>query len=209
MKKVIWVMLGLLTLVAAGCGRQARTDLLSTGRIVYIEGNVSVDGQPGVEGLPVAAGMTIETEGDSYCEIVFAEKNVFRIGAETIVVIAPDAGADIQIKRGTLAAVFGKLNGNRGDRFYVRSESAVLGVRGTEFFVNVLSDNNTYVCICNGRLGIRQKGLLTELESKHHKARYFKKAGGKPVVEEAPLLYHDDELMESVASRVGINLYWY
>jgi hypothetical protein len=53
-------------------------------------------------------------------------------------------------------------------RYEVRSGSAVMGVRGTTFFVQQKKGKPTFVCICNGTVALNWNGKENVFTSQHH-----------------------------------------
>ncbi len=182
------------------------------GQLVYMEGDVEVNSRPAEIGMSIPYGARIATGEFSYCEVVFETGNVFKVMESTIAEIKIDtSNPEIFIKQGAFGAVFNKLARLTKDEYFqVRTESVAAGVRGTSFFVKVIDADSTYVCACNGSLNLTDPAgsESVPLESAHHKAVYFKNDGGKTVVESAPLLYHNDDDMEALASVIEAKIDW-
>lgn len=179
------------------------------GEVVYLEGEVTVDGKPCTVGQAVPNGATVATGPASLCEIVFGKENVMRLQEKTLVVfdLKPDSPG-VRLASGSLAAVFNKVKA-LGSTFRVATSGAVAGVRGTAFFIRVEDGNNTYVCACYGEVGVSSQGAVEEgLSSSRHTARRFTAKDGSTVSEKAGLLYHDDALMNAVAARIGAVIPW-
>jgi len=47
-----------------------------------------------------------------------------------------------------------------------------------------------------------------EIEAAHHKELRFTRSGNAVVVSSAPLLYHTDEDMQSLAEKIGVTIDW-
>jgi hypothetical protein len=186
----------------------------SQGEISYLEGQATIDNVPAAIGDRVPLGATVRTDAGSFCEIVFREKNIIRLGDQTTFVFNPSnlqVGSDLQ--KGALTMVLKNLvNGAAGDHsFFVRTPTAAAGVRGTSFFMKVEDEDTTYICMCNGAAridgGPDPEGL--DLESSHHVAyRLSTDESGIPTVATAPLLYHDDQVMEGLAAKIGVTIDW-
>jgi len=180
-----------------------------TGTLTYLEGEVLVNNSPGSIGDAIRSSDTITTGEDSYCEVVFGKANIFRLDENTSTRINWTQ-SDIKLEKGAISAVFTKLdkflNGDKD--FTVTSPANVAGVRGTVFFIKVEDDNNTYLCICNGALTIGGAESDLDISSDHHKAYRFTKLGNNVTTENAGLLYHDDEKMDSVADKIGYTVPW-
>lgn len=96
-------------------------------------------------GVPVDRGDRIVTGGDGSVGVSFADGSILSAGPRSVLVL--DAFSydsttrvghfDVSIKRGTLSAISGKLVAQTPGAMKVRTPSAVLAVRGTEFVVHV------------------------------------------------------------------------
>jgi hypothetical protein len=94
-------------------------------------------------GTPVRQDDVIVTGADGTVGISFADDSRLSIGPHTALAIdrftfdptTHEGGHETSLRRGTLAAVSGKLARQSGDAMKVWTPTAVLGVRGTEFAV--------------------------------------------------------------------------
>lgn len=179
------------------------------GEIVYLEGDVTMDGKECAIGQAVPSGATVKTGPASTCEIVFGRENVMKLQEKTAAVfdLKPESPG-VRLSSGSLAAVFNKVKA-LGSTFRVATRGTVAGVRGTAFFIRVEDENNTYVCACYGEVGVSAQGAgETALSATRHMARRFTVKDGATAVESAGLLYHDDALMNAVAARIGAAIPW-
>lgn len=182
-------------------------------RIEYLEGEVRVDGQAASIGQEVSAGSTVRTAANAYCEIVFGSQNIFRIDADSVVVVGELAGrGSIDLRQGALGAVFHKLQrlGKGTETVQVRTPVALAGVRGTAFFIKVESPSSTYVCTCNGalRLADNREGNRRLVRSDSHKALRFTATAKGVRVTAAGLLYHDNASIDALAAKIGVRIPW-
>lgn len=204
-------------LISAG-GQSEDSSTVSTagssadGRIEYLEGEVLVNGAAADFGTAVPYGAVVKTGTDSYCEVVFDGKNIFRIMESTVVTVMISAGSsEIDIEQGAFAALFTKLETFTSDEpFKIRTGTTLAGVRGTAFFIKVEDPDTTYVCICNGELQLSEPdgGNSENVSSGHHKAARYKNVDGSMEISSAPLLYHTDEDMEALAARIEETIPW-
>ena len=201
-------------LLFASCATAFSADKAS---IVYIEGDVSMNGSPASVGDEVLPGAVLATAKDSICQIVFNAKNIVHMAAGTTLRFDPrglSLGATLQ--NGAVAMVLRKLNpfisANPADelRFTIRTSTAVAGVRGTCFFVAVEDDNNTYVCACNGVIHLEGSGgqFTQNLASSHHAELRVTRSASGISVHSAPLLYHTDGDVEEIAARIDEKIDW-
>lgn len=119
------------------------------GQVKVARGAVHVE--RGGQLLPVRVGGgiqpsdTVVTGTDGAVGITFADNTMMSAGPNSRVAIdrfwfdpTTHAGAfDTSVKRGTLSVVSGKIARNAPDAMRVSTPAAILGVRGTEFFVQV------------------------------------------------------------------------
>lgn len=181
------------------------------GRVVYLEGEVTVNRAAARVGQEVPAGATVRTGPASVCEISWGDRNIIQVQQATVVVLqTARLSPGLWLREGSIAAVLNKLDGITGrDGFRVRTPSAVAGVRGTVFFVKVEDAANTYVCACNGAVDVsRGARLEAELASGRHMARRFTRDGLATRVTSPGLLYHDDALMDGLARKIGYAVPW-
>jgi hypothetical protein len=206
MKRIV-VVLALALLASA-----ATTFAADKASIVYLEGDVTLNGSPASIGDPVTAGAVLTTARDSLCQIVFNSKNIVHMAAGTILRFDPktlSSGATLQ--KGAVALVLRNLAA-KGDelRFSIRTSMTVAGVRGTCFFVAVEDDNNTYICACNGsiHLDVNAGQMTQDLASSHHQEVRVTRTASGLSVNKAPLLYHTDGDVEAIAARIGEKIDW-
>jgi hypothetical protein len=181
--------------------------------IIYVEGDVSLNGVPASVGDGVQAGALVTTGPDSVCQIVFNTKNIIHMAQGTVLRFDPKVlsrGATLQ--RGAIAMVLRNLQAIQGNelRFGIRTPTAVAGVRGTCFFVAVEDENNTYICSCNGAIHIEGDGgqFTQNIASSHHREVRVTRTGTAISVHAAPLLYHTDGDVEAAAAKIGETVDW-
>ena len=136
----------LVVLAALWAAVPARADV---GQIKVATGQVSVDrkGQtlPGVVGLLLEADDVLRTGADGSVGITMRDNSLLSAGPNSILSLerfefdpTSDEGRfDARLRRGTLAVVSGRIAKKTPQAMTVRTPSAVLGVRGTEFVVSV------------------------------------------------------------------------
>jgi hypothetical protein len=105
----------------------------------------------GAQRLPARAGMPVQeadklvTGADGTLGVTFADNSLLSIGPNSTLAVdrfvfdsTTHAGQfDSTLSRGTLAAVSGKMVKQSPESMRVRTPSAIMGVRGTEFVVRV------------------------------------------------------------------------
>ena len=136
--------------LAAACGiGLAAPALADVGQIKIAQGSVTVDrkGQalPGQVGLLLEADDVLKTGADGSVGITMRDNSLLSAGPNSILSLerfeydpATSQGRfDAQLRRGTLAVISGRIAKKSPQAMTVRTPSAVLGVRGTEFVVSV------------------------------------------------------------------------
>ena len=119
------------------------------GQIKVATGQVFVDrnGQslPGRVGLVLEADDVLRTGADGSVGITMRDNSLLSAGPNSILSLerfefdptTSEGRFDARLRRGTLAVVSGRLAKKSPQAMTVRTPSAVLGVRGTEFVVSV------------------------------------------------------------------------
>lgn len=136
-------------LTALALGLALTTARAEVGQIKVAKGQVSVDrkGQtlPGQVGMPLEAADVLKTGADSSVGITMRDNSLLSAGPNSILALerfefdptTSQGRFDSQLRRGTLAVVSGRIAKQSPEAMTVRTPSAVLGVRGTEFVVAV------------------------------------------------------------------------
>jgi ferric-dicitrate binding protein FerR (iron transport regulator) len=181
------------------------------GKIVYLEGEVKIDGSAAEIGQQLGAKARIETGPNASCEIVFDEKNALRVSQNAVASLDfSGIVKEVSLKKGGLSSVLRKLGQVAGqDSFRVVSDTAVAAVRGTCFCVWV-DEKSTYVCACNGSVRTIDAKGSNELmiSAAHHDARNYVKDGSAIHIAVAGIEHHSDASMESLAARIGEKIDW-
>ena len=195
---------------AAGVGAAPAEDLRPV-RVEFLVGEVTINGDPAEIGDPVPAGAEIVTGPQGRVEIVFGSGNIIEIRAATELTLDTANPANgIDLRRGQFAAVFDRLETigmGRNDTFAVQTPATVAGVRGTAFFVAVESDDQTYVCTCNGTLNFGDDGELSVTAARHEAYRFV--ADGQTARRiPAPEIYHTTDEFNRLAEAVDVTIEW-
>lgn len=179
--------------------------------VAFLQGEVLIDGKEAELGDVLPKNFIVQTGVEARCDLVFNGGNVLSVGQNGLAEFDfVSLVATVRLDRGGLSSVLKKLESLAAkDSFIITTETAVAGVRGTSFCVWV-DENSSYICACNGVVRtIDANGSNEELlEASHHAARLYTKAGTAISKETAAMLHHTDELLESVASRIGYIIDW-
>lgn len=182
------------------------------GRVMFLEGDVTVNGKAVDTGDRLAGASLIRTGKASEIEVVFADQNVFRLGPSSVLKVDfQNERKTVVLDKGLFTAVLRKLAKVAGDpSFVLKTPTVVAGVRGTSFHVTT-DGNTTYFCTCNGSVALTPDGSnqLLDLTNAHHGSRIFtREANGSISVVPGGLQDHTDATVESLAKLIGATLDW-
>lgn len=119
------------------------------GQVKTAKGSVHVerDGKllPASVGMPIRQADSLVTGADGAVGVTFSDNSLLSTGPNSVLVVdrynfdsTTHAGRfDASLKKGTLAVVSGKMVKQSPDAMKVRTPAAIMGVRGTEFIVQV------------------------------------------------------------------------
>jgi hypothetical protein len=119
------------------------------GQVKTAKGTVHVerDGKrlPASVGMPIRQSDALVTGADGSVGVTFSDNSLLSTGPNSVLVVdrysfdsTTHAGRfDASLKKGTLAVVSGKMVKQSPDALKVRTPAAIMGVRGTEFVVQV------------------------------------------------------------------------
>lgn len=119
------------------------------GQVKTAKGTVHVerDGKqlPASVGMPIRQSDALVTGADGSVGVTFSDNSLLSTGPNSVLVVdrysfdsTTHAGRfDASLKKGTLAVVSGKMVKQSPDAMKVRTPAAIMGVRGTEFVVQV------------------------------------------------------------------------
>ena len=202
--------------VAGGSGEttSAEPAAITEGRVDYFEGRVSVNGEDASLGMAVETGDTVTTGVDSVADIVFGQKNLFRLDENTTarLTFSPETQG-VRLEKGTFSAVFDELvtaSSNGDSRFLLETNTAVAGIRGTTFFVKVESEDSTFICTCHGTLALEPQngGDPFNVTNYKHEAYRFRRSDDQVIVEPEADLYHSSDDLNKLADRIGVTIPW-
>jgi hypothetical protein len=139
-----FVAVAVLALAVAGFARAE-----DVGQVKVAKGSVHVerDGKrlPAALGMVIRQSDTLITGADGSAGVTFSDNSLLSTGPNSVLVVdrytfdtTTHAGAfDASLKKGTLAVVSGKMVKQSPGAMRVRTPAAIMGVRGTEFVVQV------------------------------------------------------------------------
>lgn len=183
-----------------------------TGRVVFVDGEVTANDRVVDTGDLLDGNTVLKTGKASTVEVVFAGKNIFRLGSNTLVKVDFSAlQKTVTLQQGVFTSVLKNLAKSAGNAsFLLRTPTVNAGIRGTSFHVSVDGDR-TYFCTCNGAVTLDDgtPAQLVDLTNAHHGARVFTKASdGSITVAPAGIEGHSDASIETLANRIGVAVDW-
>lgn len=119
------------------------------GQVKTAKGTVHVEREgkliPASVGMPIRQADSLVTGADGAVGVTFTDNSLLSTGPNSVLVVdrynfdsTTHAGRfDASLKKGTLAVVSGKMVKQSPDAMKVRTPAAIMGVRGTEFVVQV------------------------------------------------------------------------
>lgn len=137
---------------------------------------------------------------ESYCELQFGDVGALRIQDNTEVLLQdvflnPDeSNVGVKLAAGSLLAKVSKLTGN--DKFTVQTESAICGVRGTEFGVKITEDGSTKLAVKEGKVAVLPATVdVDEIKDKLKDQDEALIEAVEKIEEAAPLVVADQEII--------------
>ena len=139
-----WTLLVGLLCFAAGAGAG------EVGQIKAAKGAVFLERQgqrlPATVGMPVQESDSLITGADGSAGVTFSDNSLLSVGPSSVLAIeryafdstTHNGHFDTLLKKGTLAVISGNIVKHSPDAMRVRTPSAIMGVRGTEFVVKVI-----------------------------------------------------------------------
>lgn len=135
--------------IAAGFAAAVPAWATDVGQVKTAKGAVHVEREgkriPASVGMPIRQSDTLVTGSDGAVGVTFIDNSLLSTGPNSVLVVdrysfdtTTHAGHfDASLKKGTLAVVSGKMVKQSPDAMKVRTPAAIMGVRGTEFIVQV------------------------------------------------------------------------
>ncbi len=145
------------------------------GIITYYSGNVSVYEEGEWYDIEIGDFVTekniLKVESDSFCEVQFGNTAVVKMQENSEIDLAKvslepgSAEVSLDMKLGSVICKVQKLTGN--ETFKVKTQTAVCGVRGTEFSVSASKGEETVLAVKKGAVAVMPKSVdIDELNEK-------------------------------------------
>ncbi len=133
----------------------------ASSKVFYIQGE-AVQGEKKIKavGEILEEKVVISTQSDSILGIEFKDGSRVKIPPSSRVKILKSAGeVELQLVRGRIFSKVKKSEVSDKSHFKIRSQSAVMGVRGTEFFASVdEQSHDLWMCVNEGKVEISSEG---------------------------------------------------
>ncbi len=119
----------------------------------FIKGEVSLNGSPvSSKSTPIVAPYIVTTGESSLAIIEYQNKMKFKVNKNSNIDLSKLLAKEIksiELKKGSVfSSVQKKLMGK--NKFFVKTENAALGVRGTEFFTALGVKSDLWMCVKSG-----------------------------------------------------------
>lgn len=164
---LIWAGLtGFSSHLALGNGRIRVVEL--KGKATQLHGTTEA---PLSAGAPLKSGSVIRVSKDSVIFVSLGHDVVAKIGGGSEATLIEVDGKDweLNLKNGIAAAAVRNPD-KRPNHFRLRTRSAVMGVRGTVFYVEAPPTGPVFVCTCTGTVAIDSSTgkSITTVTASHH-----------------------------------------
>ncbi len=161
-----------LSTLAFGAGPQGAP----TGKVVQIVGGAKAAERSLTYGDLVYAGEVIRTDNGSRVKILMTDRSIIDIGEDSAIRIrtysgpaTAEANRELDLELGSIRASVRKSPSGKG-KFFIRTKSSVLAVRGTEFGATQDESGNLKVSVFEGVVRIGDKYDLTAGQDFHQMA---------------------------------------
>lgn len=156
MRKLI-ISTAVVALVAIGCGEKKEQASLDSAKFTYVKGDVLVSGKPATLGQAVSKDATIEVKNNSMAVLQFSNAASITLKANSVLSIANlsknDAGKPVIELSQSNGSSFSKIAKGQSE-FSIKTPTAVAGVRGTSFELEVGNGKTTKIKLLEGKVAV-------------------------------------------------------
>jgi hypothetical protein len=168
--------------MAATAPAPAKPTVTTGPRVLKVTGTALVDGAEAHEGMALSESAVIETKAASTVAITLFRGAVTQVRELTRVELGKNADFEQQKKKEwslklLAGAVWSFLP--KGSSYEVSTQNAVAGARGTVYYVQATTADDTYICDCDGDIEVNVAGKKKALKSKMAHVSVFAKGAGK------------------------------
>lgn len=175
MRKLI-ISTAVVAFVAVACGEKKEQASLDSAKFTYVKGDVLVSGKPATLGQTVSKDATIEVKSNSMAVLQFSNAASITLKANSVLSIANlaknDAGKPIIELSQSGGSSFSKIAKGQSE-FSIKTPTAVAGVRGTSFELEVGNGKTTKIKLLEGKVAVAkvdEKATVEEAKAELEKA---------------------------------------
>jgi hypothetical protein len=157
-------------------------------KIYFLIGEVTVNGQPGTIGQILKENDIIATGSESRVEMILGDHSGVQLRENCQAeVLLQGSDWQLNVQKGAILNIFA-----RGRRYRLKSPTAVVAIRGTIFYTHVYSENDQYICACNGTIDIDYGTETKRVSGTHHAPQIVKTRDTKMSINSDVMKEHDD-----------------
>ncbi len=213
----------LVSIVFIQTGRSSQATIYmaadTTGAQTKTVGKLRLNGKQ-ISGAKVRidSGDVIENSEGSYRLILEKEMALDVQFASRLTYRREDGQTVIDLEQGAVAAVIRPRQpadanlaetsgGPDKPRYLFHTPAGDIAVRGTIFYVRVMSEEESYFCICHGSVDLAAGESRQTVSAVHHGGyRFLREDGGKIVTD--TMKYHQDPLFHDLSSTLDYTIIW-
>lgn len=130
----------------------------TTGSVTTLDGQLVTAGPPErvlKAGDALAAGEALLLRKGKFALVTLDDGTLIKLKPGTEFTLGREATASVDLHKGGLFAKIQKAKSkSAGSKFFVRTPSAIMGVRGTEFFTSTAEDKKVWMCVHEGQVEV-------------------------------------------------------
>jgi len=195
-------------LVAVGCGEKKEQASLDSAKFTYVKGDVLVSGKPATLGQTVSKDATIEVKNNSMAVLQFSSAASITLKANSVLSIANlaknDTGKPVIELSQSSGASFSKIAKGQSE-FSIKTPTAVAGVRGTSFELEVGNGKTTKIKLLEGKVAVAHvTPTSTAAEVKEELAKATVVEAGQKIEADATHVAKPTEITEAEKSSLQV-----
>lgn len=195
------VLKGIVALAATGAGGAAHALGNHPVRpgMHRLSGQVTVNGKPAREGMPIGSGDTIVTGPGSEAIYVVGQDAFLQRDNSTVSLVGEGVKTGLSIFTGKLLSVFGK-----GEK-RIETATATIGIRGTGCYIESAPEK-VYFCLCYGQaevVPLADPKQAERIETRHHDHPIYIHRDGQRMMVPAGVENHSDRELTLLENLVG------
>ncbi|MCP4134371.1 MAG: PQQ-binding-like beta-propeller repeat protein [bacterium] len=166
-KYILLLIIGIpVVFFVSGCGEKEKVSNLNSAKIIFTVGDVTVkktakwtDGIPDME---LVKGSEIKTGPESQCDIVIGTDSFVTVKAKSHLILEELFKSIQGTEKNTLELKIGKSVINpkkllKGDKFRVKTPTAIAAVRGTRFVVQSQPEGKLKIAVVSGKVELKRR----------------------------------------------------